>query len=167
MTDMKKSEAGEGVGCNLNLPEKLVLELRPDGGKKASWGYPNDVPAGEAACEYAWGRRAPGAPRMARRPVLLERSEMMGTPGKEKGRESGRIIDGLGSDHRSSTRPLYNVHGSQPGQWTEAEIQLVNFPSRARWVGSASAQTKGCLCLIHIQVLWGPVEAQTFNFHFK
>lgn len=53
---------------------------------------------------------------MARRPVLLERSEMMGTPGKEKGRESGRIIDGLGSDHRSSTRPLYNVHGSQPGQ---------------------------------------------------
>lgn len=53
MTDMKKSEAGEGVGCNLNLPEKLVLELRPDGGKKASWGYPNDVPAGEAACEYA------------------------------------------------------------------------------------------------------------------
>lgn len=40
----------------------------------------------------------------------------------------------------------------------EAEIQLLLcYPNRAPWFGSASTQSKQCLSLIHIKVLWGPV----------
>lgn len=56
---------------------------------------------------------------MARRPVWLERSEMMGRPGKERVRREGgsysalEVITGAPQD---SCMQLCNVHSSQPGQ---------------------------------------------------
>lgn len=175
MTDVKKNEAGKwhrARGWVVILDG--VVRLKPhweDGVWVKTWRRWGSKPVAlwkgvswwRNNFAYYWGRSMPGAPEKARRPVWLERNEMRVRSDVREGKREGvpcRTLEVITGALQDSCIQLCNVQSTQASRWIKAEIQpVLCSPIHAPWFESASTLSKGCLSLIHIKVLWGPVWA--------